>query len=198
MIAEYQNLDGLAIADLIRHREISPREAVMSAINRIEAINPRLNAVVHRMFDQALATATGDLPDGPFRGVPFLLKDLVAWYEGEPVTSGSRLFQHWKAPFDSEMVRRYKRAGLVILGKTNTPEFGLVPFTESELLGTCRNPWNPAVTTGGSSGGSGAAVASGTMPLATVVMGVDRSGFPQHEAGSSASSPREDEHQRGQ
>jgi amidase len=166
MIAEYQNLDGLAIADLIRHKEISPREAVMSAINRIEAINPRLNAVVHRMFDQALATATGDLPDGPFRGVPFLLKDLVAWYEGEPVTSGSRLFQHWKAPFDSEMVRRYKRAGLVILGKTNTPEFGLVPFTESELLGTCRNPWNPAVTTGGSSGGSGAAVASGMVPLA--------------------------------
>jgi amidase len=166
MIAEYQNLDGMAIADLIRHKEISPREAVISAINGIEAVNPRLNAVVHRMFDQALATATGELPEGPFRGVPFLLKDLVAWYEGEPVTNGSRLFQHWKAPFDSEMVRRYKRAGLVVVGKTNTPEFGLVPFTESELLGTCRNPWNPAVTTGGSSGGSAAAVASGMVPLA--------------------------------
>jgi len=166
MISEFLNLDGLAVADLIRRKEISQREAVEAAIHRIEAVNPRLNAVVHRTFDRALSTASGELPDGPFRGVPFLLKDLLSWYEGEPVTSGSRLFQHWKAPFDSEMVRRYKRAGLIVVGKTNTPEFGLVPFTESELLGTCCNPWNPAVTTGGSSGGSGAAVASGMVPLA--------------------------------
>ena len=158
--------DGLSVAELIRRKEISPREAVVSAINRIEALNPRLNAVVHRMFDRALTIADGEVPDGPFRGVPFLLKDLISWYEGEPITSGSRLFQGWKAPFDSEMTRRYRRAGLIVVGKTNTPEFGLVPFTESKLLGTCRNPWNPDVTTGGSSGGSGAAVASGMVPLA--------------------------------
>ena len=158
--------DGLSVADLIRRKEISPREAVTAAIDRIEAQNPRLNAVVHKMFERALKKADGDLPDGPFRGVPFLLKDLISWYEGEPITNGSRLFQGWKAPLDSEMTKRYKRAGLIVVGKTNTPEFGLVPFTESELLGTCRNPWNPDVTTGGSSGGSGAAVASGMVPLA--------------------------------
>jgi amidase len=166
MIHEYQNLDGLAIADLIRRKEISPREAVTSAITCIEELNPRLNAVVHQMFDRALRDTESVIPDGPFPGVPFLLKDLLAWFEGEPITSGSRLFRHWKPPFDSEITRRYKRAGLIVVGKTNTPEFGLVPFTESELLGICRNPWNPAVTTGGSSGGSGAAVASRMVPMA--------------------------------
>jgi amidase len=158
--------DGLGIAELIRRKEFSPREAVTAAINRIEAINPRLNAVVHRMFDRALNDADGEITDGPFRGVPFLLKDLVSWYAGEPMTCGSRLFRGWTPPLDSEMMLRYKRAGLIVVGKTNTPEFGLVPFTESEALGICRNPWNPDVTTGGSSGGSGAAVASGMVPLA--------------------------------
>ena len=166
MTSDFHLHDGLGIAELIRRKEISPREAVTSAINRIEALNPRLNAVVHRMFERALDLANGDLPEGPFRGVPFLLKDLLSWYAGEPMTSGSRLFKGWIPPVDSEMVRRYKRAGLIVVGKTNTPEFGLVPFTESELLGTCRNPWNPEVTTGGSSGGSAAAVASGMVPLA--------------------------------
>ena len=158
--------DGLGVAELIRRKEISPREAVTAAINRIEAQNPRLNAVVHKMFDRALGDADGDIPDGPFRGVPFLLKDLISWYAGEPITNGSRLFKGWIAPIDSEMTARYKRAGLIVVGKTNTPEFGLVPFTESELLGTCRNPWNTTVTAGGSSGGSAAAVASGMVPLA--------------------------------
>jgi amidase len=166
MIADFHLHDGLAIAELVRRREVSPREAVASAIGRIEALNPRLNAVVHTMFDRALREADGHIPDGPFRGVPFLLKDLLAWYEGEPITSGSRLFRGWIAPLDSEMTRRYKRAGLIVVGKTNTPEFGLVPFTESDLLGTCRNPWNPDVTAGGSSGGSAAAVASGMVPMA--------------------------------
>ena len=158
--------DGLGVAELIRRKEISPREAVTAATNRIEALNPRLNAVVHTMFDRALGDADGDIPDGPFRGVPFLLKDLLSWYAGEPITNGSRLFRGWIAPVHSEMVNRYRRAGLIVVGKTNTPEFGLVPFTESELLGTCRNPWNTNVTTGGSSGGSAAAVASGMVPLA--------------------------------
>jgi amidase len=143
MTIDFHQLDALGTADLIRRREISPRDAVQAAIGRIEAVNPQLNAVVLRMFDRALGDADGDIPDGPFRGVPFLLKDLLTWYAGEPISSGSRLFQGWVAPSDSEMTRRYRRAGLIVVGKTNTPEFGLVPFTESELLGVCRNPWNP-------------------------------------------------------
>ena len=166
MTVDFHTHDGLGIAELIRRREISPRDAVLSAISRIEAVNAPLNAVVHQMFDRALGEADGNIPDGPFRGVPFLLKDLVAWSEGEPVSCGSRLFKGWLPPFDSEMTRRYRRAGLIVVGKTNTPEFGLVPFTESELLGICRNPWNPAVTAGGSSGGSAVAVAAGMVPMA--------------------------------
>lgn len=158
--------DGLATADLIRRGEISAREAVEAAIGRIGAENPRLNAVVHPMFERALDLAEGDLPDGPFRGVPMLLKDLLSWYAGEPTSSGSRAFRGWIAPTDTEITRRYKRAGLIVVGKTNTPEFGLVPFTESKAFGICRNPWNPDVTTGGSSGGSAAAVASAMVPLA--------------------------------
>jgi amidase len=166
MSIDFQQHDALGIAELIRRKELSPRDAVMAAIKRIEAVNPRLNAVVHQMFERALSDCEGPIPDGPFRGVPFLLKDLTAMCEGEPITSGSRLFKGWIAPRDSEMTRRYRRAGLIIVGKTNTPEFGLVPFTESEFLGICRNPWNTDYTTGGSSGGSGAAVASGMVPMA--------------------------------
>ncbi|NUP96743.1 MAG: Tm-1-like ATP-binding domain-containing protein, partial [Planctomycetaceae bacterium] len=143
-----------------------PREAVLAAIDRIEAVNPGLNAVVHRMYDRALREADGPVPEGPFRGVPFLVKDLLTWIPGEPITNGSRFFQGWLPPVGSEMARRYRQAGLIIVSKTNTPEFGLVPFTESEFLGTCRNPWNPERTTGGSSGGSAAAVASGMVPMA--------------------------------
>jgi amidase len=166
MIRDFQQHDALGIAELIRRKEITPREAVMASIHCIEALNPRLNAVVHQMFERALSDCEGPIPEGPFHGVPFLLKDLTAQCEGEPITSGSRLFKGWISPRDSEMTRRYRKAGLIIVGKTNTPEFGLVPFTESEFLGVCRNPWNPEYTTGGSSGGSGAAVASGMVPMA--------------------------------
>jgi amidase len=89
---DFQLHDGLGVAELIRRKEISPRDAVLAAIDRIEAVNPRLNAVVHRMFERALDEANGSIPDGPFHGVPFLLKDLVSWYAGEPLTCGSRLF----------------------------------------------------------------------------------------------------------
>ncbi len=163
---ELLNHDALGIASLIRNGEISPREAVQASIDCIEARNPRINAVVHRMYDRALREADGDIPDGPFRGVPFLVKDLITWIAGEPTTSGSRLFRGWAPQVDSETAIRYRRAGLIVVGKTNTPEFGLVPFTEPELLGVCRNPWNPERTTGGSSGGAAAAVASGMVPMA--------------------------------
>ncbi|MFN8573682.1 MAG: amidase [Gemmatimonadaceae bacterium] len=165
VMKEYSNYDALGLAALVRDRQVSPSELVASAIERIQALNPKLNAVVHEMFDRAVAQADAPLPDGPFCGVPIVLKDLLSWYEGEPVTSGSRLFKGWKPPYDTEIVKRYRRSGAIVVGKTNTPEFGLTPFTESELLGPARNPWDPTRTTGGSSGGSAAAVASGMVPL---------------------------------
>jgi amidase len=166
MLPDYDTHDALGLAALVRAGQVSPRELVTAAIERVEALNPRLNAVIHPMFDAALRMADGPLPDGPFRGVPFMLKDLLAWYGGEPITSGSRLYRGFIAPHDAEIVRRYRSAGVIVIGKTNTPEFGLTPFTEPEFLGVCNNPWNPARTAGGSSGGSAAAVASGMVPMA--------------------------------
>jgi amidase len=163
---DYSSHDALSLAELVRSGQVSAREIVSEAIARIESLNPRINAVVHRMFDSALKQADAPRGDGPFHGVPFLLKDLLSWYAGEPITSGSRLFAGWIPPGDTEVVRRYRQAGVIVLGKTNTPEFGLLPYTEPELFGPSRNPWDPMRTTGGSSGGSAAAVASGMVPWA--------------------------------
>ena len=144
MIIDFHLHDGLG-----RRRAHSPEGDLAArggaaSINRIEALNPRLNAVVHTRCSTARSTTpTATSPTGRFAACPSSSRTSFRWYEGEPTTSGSRLFKGWIAPYDSEMVRRYKRAGLIVVGKTNTPEFGLVPFTESELLGTCRNPWNP-------------------------------------------------------
>jgi amidase len=162
---EYAWLDATAQAELVRKKEVTPLELVEAAIARIENLNPKLNAVVTSMFDLAREAAQGDLPDGPFRGVPFLLKDLLAAYMGVKMSMGSKLLKDFVPPFDSELVARLKRAGLVVVGKTNTPEFGLLPTTEPDLFGACRNPWNVEYTTGGSSGGSAAAVASGMVPM---------------------------------
>ena len=163
---EYLSHDALALADLVRRKEVSPRELVDAAVARIEQVNPRLNAVVHTMFEQARRAADRGAGTGPFAGVPFLIKDLLTSYEGEPMRSGSALYEGWTAPRDSELMRRYRAAGLIVLGKTNTPEFGLAPYTEPRSAGIARNPWNPERTTGGSSGGSAAAVASGMVPVA--------------------------------
>lgn len=164
---DFSSHDAVSLAELVRTRQVSPRELVAATIERIEALNPKLNAVVHPMYDAALEQAGGPLPDGPFKGVPFLLKDLLSWYAGEPVTSGSRLYNGWIPPHDTEIVTRYRAAGVIVVGKTNTPEFGLTPFTESELLGPAHNPWDLTRTPGGSSGGSAAAVASGMVPWAS-------------------------------
>ncbi len=160
--------DALELAHLIRTRQLSAKEAVDAAIARIERLNPGLNAVVHTMFEQARRTADAPPadPDAPFAGVPFLIKDLLTTYAGEPLEMGSRLYAGWRPDHDSELMRRYRRAGLITLGKTNTPEFGLVPYTEPRAKGTTRNPWNLERTVGGSSGGSAAAVASGMVPVA--------------------------------
>ena len=159
-------LDATAQAELVRKKEVKAIELVDAAIERIERLNPTLNAVIAPLFEQARAAAMAKLPDGPFTGVPFLLKDLLASYQGVPMTAGAAFQRDFVPDHDSELVMRQKCAGLIILGKTNTPEFGILPTTESHLLGPCRNPWNTERTTGGSSGGSAAAVASGMVSIA--------------------------------
>jgi amidase len=159
-------LDATAQAGLVRRGEVSPVELVDAAIERIERLNPTINAVVTPMYEQARAAATGELPDGPFTGVPFLLKDLLACYRGVPMTAGSAFLRDFVPDHDSRLVARLRRAGLIILGKTNTPEFGLLPTCEPRLFGPSRNPWDTERTTGGSSGGSAAAVAAGLVPMA--------------------------------
>ncbi len=163
---EYAAYDGMGLAKLVREKRVKPIELVDAAIARIEAHNPALNAVIWTMFDRARDMAKAKLPDGPFRGVPFLLKDILGDMEGVPTRQGSRLIPDVPATQNSELVNRFLKAGLVPLGKTNVPEFGLVATTESKLYGPARNPWNTAHSTGGSSGGSGAAVASGMVPMA--------------------------------
>lgn len=162
---DYVRFDALGLAELVSSRQVSASELLDTAIARAEAVNPQLNAIIRRLDAQARRQLDTAL-SGPFAGVPFLIKDLMAEYAGEPLTSGSRFFADYVPRQDSELVRRYKAAGLVIFGKTNTPEFGLTPFTESALFGPARNPWNTAHTPGGSSGGSGAAIAAGIVPMA--------------------------------
>ncbi len=165
-LPEYESFDALGLARLARSGEVSPSELVEAALVRIDARNPALNAVVHRADGAARAQARGPLPEGPFRGVPFLLKDLLAAWKGHPLTSACRFLAGFVPDHDSELVRRHHAAGLVLLGRTNTPELGIMGVTEPKLYGPTRNPWNLAHTPGGSSGGSAAAVAAGLVPMA--------------------------------
>ena len=159
--------DGMGLAELIRRREVSAAEVLDATIAAVEARNPEINAVICRLYDQARAAVAAGLPAGPFTGVPYLLKDLGAHYQGAVTSCGGTLFKDFVLDHDSEItVRRLKRAGLVIFGKTNTPELGLASSTEPRLFGPTRNPWNPAHSAGGSSGGSAAAVAAGMVPMA--------------------------------
>ena len=159
-------LDATAQAELVRTRQVKPIELVDAAIERIERVNPQLNAVIFKLYEQARAAANGALPEGVFKGVPFLLKNIMGWCAGAPNDQGSTFFQGFVAPHDSTLVARFKQAGLVICGVTNAPEFGLLPTTEPKLHGASRNPWNLNHTPGGSSGGSAAAVAAGLVPFA--------------------------------
>ena len=146
--------------------DTSPTEVLEACIERIEAHNPTLNAVVHKAYDEARTVAKSALPDGPFKGVPFLIKDLGLEVQGWPRTSASRFACVDADSRDSELVKRYRAAGVVLVGKTNTPEFGIPGVTQSERLGPCRNPWNPKHITGGSSGGAASATAAGMVPMA--------------------------------
>ena len=163
---EFAYLDATAQAELVRRKEVKPIELVESAIERIEMLNPELNAVVTPMYDLASDIAKGEIPDGPFTGVPYLIKDLLAEYAGVRLTEGTAFLRDYVSDTDSELVVRLKRAGLIIVGKTNTPELGILPTTEPKLFGPTRNPWNTERTPGGSSGGSAAAVSAGLVPMA--------------------------------
>lgn len=165
-ISEYDQYDGLGLAELVARGEVSAEDLLDAALARADQHNPAINAIILDLREQARAAIRAGLPDGPFRGVPFLIKDLSNALAGVPRASGSRFFKDYVPSFDSTLVARYKQAGLVIFGKTNTPEFGTMPITDPELTGSARNPWNTARTPGGSSGGAGAAVAARIVPMA--------------------------------
>src|SRR4051812_13953525 len=156
-------MDAMEQARMVRDGGVSPTELVDEAIERIERLNPELNAVIYERFERAREEAAGDLPDGPFRGVPMLLKDLHAFQEGEPMHEGMAHLKRvgYLAPHDTEVVKRYRAAGFVFVGRTNTPELGILPTTEPVAYGPTHNPWDLERSPGGSSGGSAAAVASG-------------------------------------
>lgn len=163
---EYADYDGLGLAALVRKGEVTAAELLEAAIERIERHNGVLNAVTFKAYDEARTTAASALPEGPFKGVPFLIKDLGLRVKGWPRTSASKFAQVAADESDSTLTARYRDAGVVLAGKTNTPEFGIPGVTTSALLGPCRNPWNPEHISGGSSGGAASAVAAGMVPLA--------------------------------
>ena len=174
MADELVKYDAMGLSDLIRKDEITPAELLEITIHRIEKINPKLNAVIYKMYDQARAAAeiwsTGTkaarTSDFTFCGVPFLLKDLIAECNDTPFCDGSRAVHGYNSKLDSELVKRHKASGLIIVGKSNSSEFGVLTTTEPSIHGPTFNPWDLNLTPGGSSGGSAAAVAAGMMPMA--------------------------------
>src|ERR1700730_7317083 len=155
---EYRKHDAISLAGLIAKREVSAEEVRETAIARAEQVNPALNAIVHKQYEQARQAVAAGLPEGPLKGVPYLIKDLGFFETGEPATFGSKLFKDFVADHDTAYVTRCKKAGLVFMGRSASPEFGLNPNTEPRLYGSCHNPWNLEYSPGGSSrrrGGSG-------------------------------------------
>jgi amidase len=163
---EYDRFDALGLAELVRTGKVSARELVNEAISRVDQRNPTLNAVITRLDDSARAAVEQGLPDGPFKGVPFLVKDLGPAIAGVRQTMGSRALSQYVPTEDSVYIKRARASGLVPIGTTNTPEFGITAYTEPRFTGITRNPWSSSHTVGGSSGGSACAVAAGLVPMA--------------------------------
>lgn len=183
-IAElYDSADATAMAEHVRSGAVSAMELLDEAMRRTEQVNPRINAVSMEHYELARESISSGLPKGPFTGVPFLLKDLGLSLAGTVTTHGSRLHEGRVAQSTSLLVQRYQRAGLVIFGKTNTPEFGLALTTENLFLGDCLNPWNTDHSTGGSSGGAAAAVAAGILPMAHATDGGGSIRVPANHCG---------------
>src|SRR3989475_1485483 len=165
--ADFERHDALGLADLVRRGKVTPADLLDAALDRVGARNPLVNAVVIKLYDYGRRAIADGLPDGPLRGVPFLVKDLTASIAGVPMTRGSRFFAGSPPPTaDGEHVRRLKRAGLVIFGRTNTCEMGLSLTCEPQLYGPTKNPWDPTRISGGSSGGAAAAVSARMLPMA--------------------------------
>jgi amidase len=185
MSAHLARLDATAQAGLVRRGEASPLELVDAAIERIAASNGELNAVIHKLYDEGRTAAGGELPDGPFKGVPFLLKDLGAAFAGQPLHMGMQYLKDadFRSPVDTYLAQRFRLAGFVTIGKTNTPELGILPTTEPKAYGPSRNPWDLSRSTGGSSGGSAAAVAAGMVPVAHANDGGGSIRIPASECG---------------
>ena len=181
--ADYRKYDAVGLAALIAKRQVSTKEVLETAIARAEQVNPSINAIIHKQYEQARTAATHGLPKGPLTGVPFLIKDLAFFEPGEPATFGSSLFKDYVADHESAYVTRCKKAGLVFMGRSSTPEFGLNPNTEPRLYGSCRNPWNVAYSAGGSSGGAAAAIAAGILPMAHATDGGGSIRIPAAQCG---------------
>jgi amidase len=176
-------LDATAQADLVRRGEVSPKELLEAAIARIEAVNPKLDAVIRTRFDAARVEAEGDLPDGPFRGVPILFKDLGCTVAGEPTAFGLGPLRDMPFPVTSFLAEQFRAAGFVPVGRTNVPELGTTVTTEARSFPPARNPWDLGHSTGGSSGGSAAAVAAGLVPVAHANDGGGSIRIPASECG---------------
>lgn len=166
LAAEYDRFDALGLAQQIAKKQFTPQELLDAVRQRVEALNPKLNAFSQVFFERATAQIKQGLPAGPFRGVPFALKDLGQYLSGTITSAGSRVWHQQVANYDSTLVQRYLQAGLVIFGKTTSPELGLTTTTESALYGQTHNPWQLEHTSGGSSGGTAAAVAARILPAA--------------------------------
>ena len=180
---EYRRHDATALAGLIAKGDVSAGEVLEAAIARAEEVNPAINAIVHKQYDQARRAVDAGPAKGPLKGVPYLIKDLGFFEKGEPATYGSSLFADFVADHDSAYVRRCKEAGLVFMGRSSTPEFGLSPNTEPRLYGSCRNPWSLEHSAGGSSGGAAAAVIAGILPMAHATDGGGSIRIPAAQCG---------------
>jgi amidase len=163
---DYANYDGIGLAELVRRKQVTPPEILDAALERIAALDPKLGCVPLALDDMARRQLASGLAYGPFRGVPFLLKDLYLQLEGSPLTNGSRLFRDFVCTVDFTLTERYRAAGFVFAGRTASPEFGLNMASEPAIFPPARNPWNPDRSCGGSSGGAAAAVAAGMVPIA--------------------------------
>lgn len=180
---DYDDYDAIGLAALVRKGETSATELLEAAIERVAAHDPALNAIVHQMYDDARAAIAAGLPNGPFAGVPYALKDLGLFYKGAPMGHGSRLFADFVPDYDGTMVERQRAAGLVLMAKTSTPEFGLCGTTEPRHYGVTRNPWNLEHSCGGSSGGAAAAVAARMLPFAHATDGGGSIRIPAAQCG---------------
>src|SRR3984893_14022495 len=180
---EYRKYDAISLAGLIAKRQVSAKDALETAIARAEQVNPAINAIVHQQYEQARKAVAAGLPDGPLKGVLYLIKDLGFFETGEPATFGSSLFKDFVADHETAYVTRCKKAGLVFMGRSSSPEFGLNPNTEPRLSGSRHAPWTLEYSPGGSSGGAAAAVSAGILPVAHATDGGGSIRIPAAQCG---------------